>query len=200
MFLEILDIKMNNTISKLDILLTHLAINNDNISCGNHMGGNELQFVTIINSNNLIQFNEQSNISFDNDNFIWNSQWLIDSSIKDIRTELNIVFDNLPDETKSKSLKFIEQIKSNAFNDKHKILDPEQWNIKNMSLKDQLYFGAFVFQNFNDNLDLLVQFSEPIFLYLTRNFIKFDKMLDIYSLPTVSAKINTINNLVNNCS
>ncbi len=111
--------------------MLELAVRDDNEHVGSGLGGNNFQFVVLTSLDHHLT-DEDVKIAFHNNTMYWGETWLESASMKEIRKELDSVFEQVSPKYKEMADDFIK-MKLFSFLEKHQDYFPiilERFNTK----------------------------------------------------------------------
>jgi len=185
---------------KMTWLLTELAVRNDNQHVGTGLGGNNFQFLTLMNLKHTL-VKRDIDIHVDDSNIAWGAPWFLRTTKTNIRHKLDEVFPQIIEKNKIISLALLALANSfclrqtvieyrEHFPELSKTLDSRIYvHNPNLSALEQLIAACVLCQELARDLDnghtkpipitglALMDFPADILLYSIRRHIQIERLV-----------------------
>lgn len=192
--------RVNKANAKMNLLKLELGVREDNYMVGTGLGGDNFQLLMLMSVSHKLVSNKQS-VSFEQGKLIWGVDWIIDSSIRNIRSALNTIMLAVPEQHKyiplmldaiSKSHNLHDSLieHSSHFSDLVSTLKEDLFKYNNnLSPVASLMQAFIICQNLTIDLDknitnkirktgeALSEFPPEMVLLAVRKFIQIDRIV-----------------------
>ena len=204
--------------NKLTTVILDLSVKETNFFCGSGLGGNEFQAMTLISLEHNLSTLAGFKVKAENGAIFWEPKWLLSSSLKKIRKELDSLFKTL-DESYFSILNVLNsnniELHCRKFEDNlpqiKKIFSGQSVKFKNVSPDQEIVLAYLICQKFSKELDsnitnniqsvgeTLSSFPYEVILLAVRKFIGIMKIVqfNLDDHPAWSDMFNSISRKVN---